>query len=364
MPIRAPSLGTSFALAIVLAAIGALTIPRAGADDAGNLSSNSVEADNAAETTEHQTPLLRQPLGWQQTLNSSSEQRQRQDSQDSQAVSKVDSDVPVTNVAVDLSPANDLRDALSRTAAPHSANHATQVSRSETSAQTAHTDQTQSPQAINGQDVASETSLMGSTSSRAQASPNATEPGAHPPWTKTNLPSGAPSQELPELLTRDWSDAPNRSLRGRSELATETGISDRGASSLVDSLLPTASGLAIVIGLFLLCTWVVRKKLPRMVGGLPADVFEILGKTPLDKKHRLHLVRCGGKLALISVAAGGIETVLEIDNPDDVTRITGMCHELKSGSASANFRDVLSELNNESSRGWSRSGRSKRGTVS
>ena len=60
-------------------------------------------------------------------------------------------------------------------------------------------------------------------------------------------------------------------------------------------LLTTFGSLAVVLGLFFLVAWVMRRNLPARSGALPGDVLEVLGRSTLAGKHQLHLIRLGDK---------------------------------------------------------------------
>ncbi len=130
--------------------------------------------------------------------------------------------------------------------------------------------------------------------------------------------------------------------------AAENGEGQReGAAPAIDparSLATMAGGLAVVIGLFLLTLWWWRKRMPQAILPLPGGVLEVLGRSSLDGKHRLHLVRLGNKLLLVSTTAEGAHTLAEIEDPDEVTRLMGLCLQGRPGSSSRAFRDVLTEL--------------------
>jgi flagellar protein FliO/FliZ len=94
-----------------------------------------------------------------------------------------------------------------------------------------------------------------------------------------------------------------------------------------DSLSPLAlaGSLALVIGLFLLALWLLRRASPRGGGLLPTEVFETLGRAPLAHRHQAHLVRIGNKLALLSASVTGVEPLVEITDPAEVERLTALC---------------------------------------
>lgn len=144
-------------------------------------------------------------------------------------------------------------------------------------------------------------------------------------------------------------------LRGSHSAGDNDGASKPAALDPARSLLTTGGGLAIALGAFFVLLWVWRKRMPQANQNLPGGVLEVLGRSTLDGKHRLHLVKLGGKLLLVSSSTAGAETLAEIDDPDEVTRLIGMCVEGRPGSSTRAFRDVLSELAQE--RGTPRRGK-------
>ncbi len=90
--------------------------------------------------------------------------------------------------------------------------------------------------------------------------------------------------------------------------------------------LVTAGGsLAIVVGLFLIVAWVVRRGMPRSVPLLPTSALEVMGRSPLVGKQQVHLVRCGNKVLLLHASTSGVSTLTEIADPAEVERLTEIC---------------------------------------
>ena len=110
------------------------------------------------------------------------------------------------------------------------------------------------------------------------------------------------------------------------------------------SVVTVISSLAVVLGLFFVTAWLMRRTGPGALVTLPNDVFESLGRAQLSNRQQVHLVRCGTKLLLVSVTPDGAETLTEIDDPDEVTRLTGLCKANQAGSATAAFRQVLHQF--------------------
>jgi flagellar biogenesis protein FliO len=110
------------------------------------------------------------------------------------------------------------------------------------------------------------------------------------------------------------------------------------------SLLTVGSSLAVVLGLFLLVAWAVKRAMPGRSGLLPTEVVEVLGRASLGARQQVHLVRCGSKLLLVSATPGGMETLTEIAEPDEVQRLAALCRQTQPGSTTAAFRQVFQQL--------------------
>jgi flagellar biogenesis protein FliO len=125
------------------------------------------------------------------------------------------------------------------------------------------------------------------------------------------------------------------------------GASDDRAASGLPPLATAAGSLAIVLALFFVTAWVLRRGAPQAALSLPRDVVEVLGRAPLPGKQQVHLLRCGQKLLLVWAGAGGVETLTEITDPTEVDRLAGICRAAHPHSATAAFRNVFQQLARE-----------------
>ena len=102
--------------------------------------------------------------------------------------------------------------------------------------------------------------------------------------------------------------------------------------------------LAVVLGLFLLVVWGIKKATPAAASPLPSDVVEILGRVPLAARHYAHLVRVGNRMLLVSLSPNGAETLTEITEPSEVDRLAGLCKRARPDSTTGAFRNVLQQF--------------------
>jgi flagellar protein FliO/FliZ len=110
----------------------------------------------------------------------------------------------------------------------------------------------------------------------------------------------------------------------------------------------TGTALALVVGLFLLCAWALRRGARTSTILLSSDVAQVLGRVPLAAKQFAELVHVGNKLVLLSVTAAGAELLTEITDPVEVDRLLGICKQTDSRSSTTEFDEMFRQLAEES----------------
>jgi flagellar biogenesis protein FliO len=150
-----------------------------------------------------------------------------------------------------------------------------------------------------------------------------------------------------------------QAMAGASELnpaATESaGLKSRLpiAFSKLESLSTAGAGLAIVVGLFFICMWLLRRSSgAKHSGALPSEAFAVLGRAPLTPQSFAQLLRIGNKLVLVAVSADGIQPLTEVIDPLEVDRLTAVCSSGKGHGPAAEFQQVLAQLSREPARGF------------
>jgi len=110
------------------------------------------------------------------------------------------------------------------------------------------------------------------------------------------------------------------------------------------SMVTVAGSLGVVLGIFFLVAWGMRRAAPIGATLLPGEVFEILGRAPMAGRQQVYLLRCGVKLVLVSVTPAGAETLTEITEAAEVDRLAGLCQQARPNSATAVFRQVFQQF--------------------
>ena len=157
---------------------------------------------------------------------------------------------------------------------------------------------------------------------------------------------GAPSDDRvhPNQLANDglaWPErlqhvAPATAAKQRPALSRERISSGWGEWGGI----PVLGALTMVLGLFFLTAWCLKRATPAAQRRLPVDVIQVLGHFKLSESQVLRLLRVGNKLLLVSFADNRAETLTEITEPEQVQQLLRQCH----GGDTAAVSEWLSNL--------------------
>jgi hypothetical protein len=112
----------------------------------------------------------------------------------------------------------------------------------------------------------------------------------------------------------------------------------------------TFAALAIVTGLLILAMSGLKRSLPRSMQLLPADAASVVGRMHLTGKQFAHLVKLGDKLVLVCISSNGVDTITEVTDPDQVTRLLAICSSGAPQSLKHDFDRILQQLASEPAR--------------
>lgn len=158
------------------------------------------------------------------------------------------------------------------------------------------------------------------------------------------VPASEPIATEPQVAEQSPGGLPLAPRRERSEREL---LEPRAAPGNSKTLTTVVGSLAVVLGLFFVVAWCMRRTLPASMTRLPSEVVEMLGRAPLAGKQNLHLLRVGGKLVLVVVTPFGAETLTEVTHPDEVERLIALCKQNSGHGPTAEFRAVLRQFERE-----------------
>jgi flagellar biogenesis protein FliO len=110
------------------------------------------------------------------------------------------------------------------------------------------------------------------------------------------------------------------------------------------AIISVIASLAVVLGLFFIIAWLMRRNLPTSARRLPTDVVETLGRTPLVGRQQLHVLRFGNKLLLVCVSPTGAQTLADISDPDEIDRVADLCRQSSASGAGKALRQMLGDF--------------------
>ena len=113
-------------------------------------------------------------------------------------------------------------------------------------------------------------------------------------------------------------------------------------------LLSTAAALAIVIGLI----YVAKLGFQRLSGvsgvtGHAPGLVEVLARTSIGPKSSVMFLRIGQRVIVVAQSGAGLQTLSEIDDPDEVADLIGQVQAAKPKSISNGFRSLLGRFDNQ-----------------
>ena len=120
----------------------------------------------------------------------------------------------------------------------------------------------------------------------------------------------------------------------------------------IESLTTAGTGLAIVVGLFLICMTLVKRSGPKPMSPLPSDAVSVLGRVSLANRNFAQLLQVGNKLVLVAITPEGATPITEVTDPNEVARLLGICLRNSKQSSSAEFQQVLEQLSQEPAKGF------------
>jgi len=148
----------------------------------------------------------------------------------------------------------------------------------------------------------------------------------------------------PARLATSSSERPLALPAPSREPSGERGV---GGSRTLGAIVSVLVSLGIVLGLFFLIAWLMKRGLPTAARRLPSEVVEVLGRAPLAGRQQMHVLRFGNKLLLVCASPSGVDTLGEITDPVEIDRVAGLCQQTEPFSATSAFKQVLGQLARE-----------------
>lgn len=175
------------------------------------------------------------------------------------------------------------------------------------------------------------------TAALAQSAPAGTSPSTESPRLEDNPAADLPTTQADRPLPVNPNDARPLGPFDRDS----QGADDRSTGNW---WLQTVVALAIVIGLI----FVTRKGLQRLGGHVvptsAGHLIEVLGRAPLGPKTSVMFVKLNHRILVVGQSAAGMNTLAEIEDPEEVAGLLGQFDAARPKSISTGFRGLMGSL--------------------
>lgn len=113
--------------------------------------------------------------------------------------------------------------------------------------------------------------------------------------------------------------------------------------SLTEDAFRVVGSLAVVLGLIGLMYWGTRRILPRMPAGRRGSGVTVLATAHISPKQKILLIRVGRRVLAVGDGGGGqLNTLCEVDDPDEVAALIGQIHGAADDGAESPFTTIFS----------------------
>ena len=107
------------------------------------------------------------------------------------------------------------------------------------------------------------------------------------------------------------------------------------------SVVKTMLSLLVVLILIGGAAWLVRKLFPQQANLSMGDIVQVVGRSQIDSRHNLSLVKFGDELLLLGVTAENVSLLDKVKDPDQIARLMGKIEAARVSSISRSFAGVF-----------------------
>ncbi len=130
-----------------------------------------------------------------------------------------------------------------------------------------------------------------------------------------------------------------------STVPDQSGPSDHSDSGVFNTgnswLLSTITALGIVLGLVLLLRWLFVRYFGGRLAVRSTPVVEVLSRSSIAPRQHVLLLRVGSRILVVSESPGGMRTLADVDDPEEVASLIGAVSSSRDNSISRGFSRML-----------------------
>ncbi len=114
-----------------------------------------------------------------------------------------------------------------------------------------------------------------------------------------------------------------------------------------DWILKTLSALGVVVGVILLLRVLVTRFSSRAATSTHSPVLEVLTRVSIAPRNHVLLIRLGNRILVVGDSSAGLQTLADIDDPEEIVGLLTGIASAKSNSISTGFTHLLSRFNSD-----------------
>jgi flagellar biogenesis protein FliO len=109
----------------------------------------------------------------------------------------------------------------------------------------------------------------------------------------------------------------------------------------------TLGALGLVIGLVFMLRWGLMRWSGRGAASGASSVVEVLARVPVAARSHVLLLRMGGRILVVGDGAGGMRTLAQVDEPEEVADLLAAVSASRPNSVTQTFRQLFDRFNGD-----------------
>lgn len=174
----------------------------------------------------------------------------------------------------------------------------------------------------------------------------ATEPSTPPTTVGADDEVETPAKTPPTVAsTFDESQSLGKS-RSANDADSEE-VNPRNNTGMGEWMLNTITALGAVVGLILLIRAIYAKCTGRTLATARHDVVQVMARVPVAPRNHVLILRVAGRILIVGDSPGGMNTLAQIDDPDEAASLLKSFAASEPNSISQGFNQLMGRFNSE-----------------
>lgn len=127
-------------------------------------------------------------------------------------------------------------------------------------------------------------------------------------------------------------------------------VTSRNSTATISSgswIMDTLTALGVVLGLILALRWAYHRYAGRTASARPSPIVEVLARTSVAPRNHVLLLRVGSRILVVSDSSGGMRTLCDIEDPEEVANLIRAVSVTRDNSITKNFTRLFQNFNGQ-----------------